>query len=49
MVTDEQLRKTICLKCEFYKEDEELECHAFKVHKRFIEEGKLKLDDIDAS
>ncbi|MFQ5814892.1 MAG: hypothetical protein ACE5G7_00145 [Candidatus Hydrothermarchaeaceae archaeon] len=49
MVTDEQLRKAICSKCEFYKEDEELECYAFKLNKKLIEEGKIRLDDLNAS
>ncbi len=49
MPTDEELRKVICTKCEFYTEGEELECHAFKVNKKLIEEGKIKLDDLNAS
>ncbi len=49
MVTDEQLRKAICSKCEFYTEGEELECHAFKVNKNLIQEGKIKMDDLNAS
>lgn len=50
MVTNEQLRRVICSKCEFYKEgEEELECYAFKLNKKLIEAGKIRLDDLDAS
>ncbi|MFQ5976345.1 MAG: hypothetical protein ACE5J5_08535 [Candidatus Hydrothermarchaeales archaeon] len=49
MTIEEELRKTICSQCEFYKEGEELECHAFKINKKLIKEGKINLDDLDAS
>jgi hypothetical protein len=43
---DEEIRKRICLKCDFYKEGEKLECHAFKVSKRLVKEGKVSLDEL---
>jgi hypothetical protein len=44
---EEELRERICRKCDFYKEDEEeLECHAFKVSKKLVKEGKLGLDEL---
>ncbi len=44
---EEELRERICKKCDFYKEDEEeLECYAFKVSKKLIEEGKLNLGEL---
>lgn len=45
-MSDEEIRKRICTKCDFYKEGEQLECHAFKVSKRLIEEGKITLDQL---
>ncbi len=45
-MSDEEIRKRICTKCDFYKEGETLECHAFKVSKRLIEEGKITLDQL---
>lgn len=47
MVSDSQLRKAICSKCEFYKEGEELECYAYKINKRLIEKGKIRLADLN--
>lgn len=44
---EEELRERICKKCDFYKDDEkELECHAFKVSKKLIKEGKVRLDEL---
>jgi hypothetical protein len=43
---DEEIRKRICTKCDFYKDDEKLQCHAFKVSKRLVEEGKITLDEL---
>ncbi len=45
---DEVLKRHICRKCDFYKEgeDEELECYAYKLSKRLLEEGKIKLEDL---
>jgi predicted HTH domain antitoxin len=43
---EEELRKRICRKCDFYKEDETLECYAFKLSKKLIKEGKLRLDEL---
>lgn len=43
---EEELRERICRKCDFYKEGEVLECHAFKVSKKLIKEGKLRLDEL---
>ena len=43
---DEEIRKRICVKCDFYKEGEKLQCHAFKVNKRLVEEGRIKLDEL---
>jgi hypothetical protein len=43
---DEEIRKRICVKCDFYKEGEELQCHAFKVSKRLVKEGKVSLDEL---
>ena len=43
---DDRLRDRICKKCEFYKEGEVLECHAFKVSRRLVKEGKVNLDDL---
>ncbi len=41
-----KLRDRICTKCEFYTEGEELECHAFKVAKKLVSEGKITLDEL---
>lgn len=41
-----ELRERICRKCDFYKEDDELECYAFKLSKKLVEEGKLTLDEL---
>lgn len=42
-----ELRERICKKCDFYKEDEEdLECYAFKLSKKLIEDGKLTLGEL---
>jgi hypothetical protein len=30
---DEEIRKRVCVKCDFYKEGDTLQCHAFKVNK----------------
>ncbi len=43
---DGRLRDRICKKCEFYNEGEKLECHAFKVSKKLVKEGKVNLDDL---
>jgi RNase P subunit RPR2 len=43
---EEKLRERICKKCDFYKEGEILECHAFKVSKKLVEEGKVDLEDL---
>lgn len=43
---DEEIRKRVCIKCDFYKEGEKLQCHAFKVNKRLVEEGKVRLDEL---
>ncbi len=43
---DEEIRKRICTKCDFYKEGEKLQCNAFKVNKRLVEEGKVRLDEL---
>ncbi len=43
---DEELRQKICTKCDFYKEGEKLQCNAFKVNKKLIEEGKITLDEL---
>jgi len=46
-ISSKKLREKICRKCDFYKEDEEeLECYAFKLNKKLIEEGKLRIEDI---
>ena len=42
----DELRRRICTKCEFYKEGETLECHAFKVAKKLVSEGKITLDEL---
>ncbi len=43
---EEELRQKICVKCDFYKEGEKLQCNAFKVNKKLIEEGKITLDEL---
>lgn len=45
-IDDEILREKICKKCEFYKEGEKLECYAYKLNKRLLEEGKINIDEI---
>lgn len=42
----EELRRRICGKCDFYKEGETLECYAFKLSKKLVREGKLRLDEL---
>jgi hypothetical protein len=46
MDIDEELRNRICSKCDFYKEGEKLECGAFKIAKKLVQEGKISLDDL---
>jgi len=46
MMMEEELRDRICRKCEFYKEGERLECQAFKVSKRLVEEGRISIDEL---
>jgi len=44
---NKKLREKICRKCEFYKGDEEeLECYAFKLNKKLLKEGKIKIEDL---
>jgi hypothetical protein len=43
---DEEIRKRVCVKCDFYKEGETLQCHAFKVNKKLVEDGKITLDEL---
>ncbi len=43
---EDELRERICKKCDFYKEGEILECHAFKVSKKLVKEGKLDLEEL---
>ena len=41
------LREKVCLRCDFYKEDEDdLECFAYKEVKRLLLEGKITPDDL---
>ncbi len=42
----EEIRARVCRRCDFYKEDETLECAAFKTAKRLVEQGKVSLDEI---
>lgn len=44
--SDEEIRNHICTKCDFYKEGDTLECHAFKISKKLVKEGKVKLDEL---
>jgi hypothetical protein len=46
MNIDEELRKRICKKCDFYKEGERLECGAYKISKKLVENGKISLEDL---
>ncbi len=43
---DEEIRKLVCVKCDFYKEGETLQCNAFKVNKKLVEDGKITLDEL---
>lgn len=43
---EEKLRERICKKCDFYKEGEVLECYAYKVSKKLVEEGKVDLEEL---
>jgi hypothetical protein len=43
---EEELRKRICSRCDFYKEGESLECYAFKLSKRLVREGRLRLEEL---
>jgi len=45
-MVEEELRKKLCTKCDFYKEGEKLECNAFKVNKKLLKEGKITLDEL---
>jgi|GEM_PF-3044542 hypothetical protein len=41
------LVEKICKKCEFYSDDDvDLECYAFKLSRKMVEEGKINLDDL---
>jgi len=45
--TKKLLIEKICKKCEFYSEDDEdLECYAFKLAKKLVEEKKLSPDEL---
>lgn len=43
---NDRLRDRICKKCDFYKEGEKLECHAFKVSRKLVKEGRVNLDEL---
>ncbi|GCC10180.1 hypothetical protein IPdc08_00203 [archaeon] len=42
----EEVRTRVCTKCDFYKEEEKLECAAFKEARKLVEQKKITLDDL---
>ncbi|NOZ59898.1 MAG: hypothetical protein GXO66_10055 [Euryarchaeota archaeon] len=46
MGVEDEVRARLCRRCDFYKEGETLECAAFKVAKRLVEQGKVSLDEL---
>ncbi|WP_457555112.1 hypothetical protein [Candidatus Pyrohabitans sp.] len=46
MGVEEEVRNRLCRRCDFYREGETLECAAFKVAKRLVEQGRLGLEEL---